>query len=393
MTKKHAKFGSPSGLYAIEACPGKIAFGRDIPDAPESEYAKEGTVFHSFMDEVLTKLLKNEPYAAELKAADKMYPEMSEWIITAGKQFLERYDKFRELHAGVKVKTEVPVKINEDIFGTSDIVMWGTNIKTQKTDVVAIDWKYGKGVAVDATENLQGIAYLVGAVKTLRIENVGKCAVVIAQVRLEDGWSKYVFDGEELWSWEAKIKKIVNQAKELYETGKEIEQHLHAGPHCRFCKAIAVCPAQKKQNYDLVPETMEELPVEDAVKRLTLDEQVKIFLRKSMIEDFLDAVAKNLNAALQSGVTHPAIKMIKTTGRRKWIQDEKKVIAGLKKLKVKKPVEIQTKLIGIGEAEKIVGKGKLDKLTELSSGNFEVVPAADKRQAIKFDEIEELPSE
>ena len=142
MTKKHAKFGSPSGLYAIEQCPGKIAFGRDIPDPEESEYAKEGTTFHGYMEEALPRFLANESYREVLDAADAEYPGMGDTISDALFGFGIRYRSFREKHAGVKLKIEQKVAINDDIFGTSDIVMWGKNIKTQKNDVVAIDWRH-----------------------------------------------------------------------------------------------------------------------------------------------------------------------------------------------------------------------------------------------------------
>lgn len=125
MSKKHAKFGSPSGLYALEKCPGKIAFGKDIPDPPESEYAKEGTVFHWYMERCLPLFLKGKSIIDFIKKANEQYPDMGDYILESCEKFKEKYDSFREKHAGVQIKYEVEVKINDDIFGTSDIVMWG----------------------------------------------------------------------------------------------------------------------------------------------------------------------------------------------------------------------------------------------------------------------------
>ena len=53
LAMSHALFGSPSGLSALEKCPAKVAFGKDIPEPPTSAYAEEGTAFHNVMEEVL----------------------------------------------------------------------------------------------------------------------------------------------------------------------------------------------------------------------------------------------------------------------------------------------------------------------------------------------------
>jgi hypothetical protein len=62
---------------------------------------------------------------------------------------------------------------------------------------------------------------------------------------------------------------------------------------------------------------------------LTLDEQVEIFKRKSHIEDFLDAVAKNLTEAFKTGVSHDDLKLVKVNGRRAWKEDVEAVGAEL----------------------------------------------------------------
>ena len=63
---------------------------------------------------------------------------------------------------------------------------------------------------------------------------------------------------------------------------------------------------------------MQELPVEEIVQRMTLDEQVQVFLKKKNIEDFLDAVAKSIAHNMELGVTHPDLKLIRGRSNRKW---------------------------------------------------------------------------
>lgn len=392
--KKHAKFGSPSTLYRTEKCPGWIAYTKDMPDPPPSPYAVEGTCFHDYMEKCapiwLTQLKTPATKAINKIIAGCEYEDMPDFIWGTLLEIEKLWKSFCEKHENPKIAYEVNVKITEDIFGTSDVVFSGENKKSGLIDIIAIDYKYGQGTPVSAEENLQGIAYGLGSVKTLKInpESVGTLMVIIAQVRLDDGWTRFAFKGNEIKKYEQKIVAIVETAKDIY-AGKAPMQ-LSAGRHCKFCKADGICTEQKKSTVDTVQITASELPIEEQVKQLTLDEQVAVFLKKSEIEDFLDAVAKNLTAAFQAGITHPALKIIRTAGRRAWVKDEKLVATTLKKKGIKDPYK--KKLIGITDAEKILGKGEVpEKCVTLSDGKFELVRAADKRDGISFAEIKELP--
>lgn len=383
----HAKFGSPSTLYRLERCPGSVAFGKDIPEPEPSEYAKEGTEFHRLMERSLALTLKSNIITTYWeKELNDVYPEMNDDVVHTTAQVFEKWQSFQEKHTSPKYHLELKVMVSIDIFGTADVVFVGKNKKTKKIDIVVIDFKYGKGVIVQADENLQGIAYLIGAVRTLYLkpEDIGIAMVIIAQVRIEDGWSQYSIKGKELDDWDAMIKNIVSRVKNMYEGKLPIE--LSAGSHCRFCKALDVCPEQNK-NEVLDISTATEFNIEATVEKLTLDQRARIFLRKQQIEDFLDSVAKSLTSEFEAGVTHPDLKLIQTAGRRSW-GDEAKAVAALKKMGVKDPYN--KKLKGIGEVEKEIGKGKIDDLTIMSSGKLQLVRAEDKRVGVKMLEAEEL---
>lgn len=386
---KHAKFGSPSGLYALEKCPGKIAFGKDLPELPISEYALEGTVFHEIMDKAFPLYLDDNLKEIEKLLQDVEYDDMPEYVWLTLEEVRKKWEKFKSKHEHATYYLELKVQINEDIYGTADVVFTGINKKTGKINVVVTDYKYGKGVPVLADENLQGIAYLIGALKTLKIDtaSLDQAIVIIAQVRLDGGWSQFVVKGKELTTWEEKISSIVQVAKDTYEGKLPIK--LSAGSHCRFCKCAPVCPEQKKEHYDLVVQDAGELPIEEAVKKLTLDEQVNLFLKKAYVEDFLDAVTKNLKNALETGISHPAIKLIKTSGRRGWKKDTQTIAEELIKIGCKDP--FSRKLRGITEIEKELGKNTINDFVELSQGKIEVVRAEDKRIGIDIHEIKELP--
>lgn len=384
---KHAKFGSPSGLYAIEKCPGKIAFGMDIPEPPSSEHALEGTEFHKHMELYSPLFLeeRGDEVVDYLQSIEFKYEDMEFYLWESLNELDKLWKSFTSKHNKCEKYFELKINFGEDVYGTSDVVFVGVNKKTGKTDCVCIDWKYGKGVRVSAEENLQGIAYGIGAVNTLKLSNVGVCMVIIAQVRLNN-WSRFTFEGDEIGMWRRRIEEIVQKAKDVYEGKLPLLENMAAGEHCRFCKALSVCPKQKELVMGAVESKLEELPLEELVKKLTLDEQVSIFLKKGLIEDFLEAVAKNLNHALQTGAEHHAVKLVRTNGRRGWKEEvtaEDLIAAG-----IKDPYE--KKLIGITKAIKQVGENGIKNLLTTPEGKIELVRADDKRPAIACSRLENL---
>lgn len=404
----HAIFGSPSGLYALKECPGKVLFGKDIPNPPASEHALEGTVFHTLMEKALPDyfrfkfatiedLLKPKPR----ELTDEQHKEMRENVWDTCDNVNKKWEKFSKLHKEPKFHLELKIQLTNDIYGTADVVFVGENLKTGKTDVVVIDYKYGRGVVVVADENLQAICYLLGAINTLNIQNVGQCVSIIAQVRLEGGWSDFSIKTEsDRDYWTGTILNIVDVAKKIY-TG-DLPLELHAGSHCRFCKCLPVCPENKKKHFDEIVETATELDllvdaevtpksISDMVEALSIDQRVEVFKKAAAIEDFLAAIKLNLKSLLETGSEHPDIKIIKTNGRRKWVDDSQTVANTLIKFGIDDPWN--KKLIGITEVERKLGKNKkvVDSLTEKGEGKTEVVLASDKRAAVQVSGMQELP--
>jgi hypothetical protein len=388
MTKKHALIGSPSSLSRLKECPGSAAYTKDMPSPPESEYAKEGTVFHQLMDSALLAYLDGKKTFIDSTVP---YEDMDEYVTSTLKQVVRMWEDFKEEHTLCKCHLELPVELTEDIYGTSDVVFVGVHKETKKTDILVLDYKYGQGVKVEAEDNIQCITYLLAAIKTLKIneEDIGIGKVIIAQVRLDDGWSVMSLNRAAMLEWEQFILAVVKVAKDIYDSMNAVESNLRPGSHCRFCKANGICVAQKDIIQRELQATMSDLPVEAFVKTLTLDEQVEIFKKKSWIEDFLDAVAKNLTTAFKMGVAHPDLKLVKSNGRRKWISDTEYVGEELKKLGVPDPYE--KSIIGIGKVEEYIGKKKIDKLTMMSEGEIKLVRKEDKREEIAVSKMQELP--
>lgn len=173
MKNKHATFGSPSSLYRNKACPGNIAYTKDLPTPPTSEHAKEGTKFHKVMEETIPLFLEGKDGIDKIlsKLNDS---DMAACVVETLGMVQQKWNNFKTNHLASTYYTELRIKITDDIYGTSDVVFVGKSKKTKKWNVVAIDFKYGRGVPIKAENNLQGVAYLLGAINTLGIQNVGR---------------------------------------------------------------------------------------------------------------------------------------------------------------------------------------------------------------------------
>lgn len=393
---EHAFFGSPSGMKALKECPGKLAMCKGLDPVPESEYAKEGTVFHETMERYLGRHLSGSKV---IVPPVRQYPEMHLHVQEGLKKAVEYWKKFQAKHTHCRFAIEERVTLDKkrDIWGTADVIFVGTNRKG-KVDLLLLDWKYGQGVLVNAEENLQAITYALGAVNTitsnlrpLKYSDIGNILIVVAQLRLENGWSEWVLNGATLRNWEHEIFDIVDRGKSIYDDDRFIiEEYLKAGPHCRFCPANyhGKCSKPTELASNQLMLTAEDHSIEEKIKTLTLDQQVELFLNKSTIEDGLNAIAENLNRMLAAGLTHPKLKLIQRRAHRKWRYSEEVTINRLKKLGLKKPFA-QPKLIGITEAESLLGKEKLAKLVKAGVGKTEVVRAEDSREQIEVSEPEE----
>ena len=398
----HATFGSPSGMYALEKCPGKLFLSKGLKQVPATEYSIEGTFFHDQIERLIPAALNGKPYLRMICKVPQ-YPDMHIHIKASLEKVTDYWKRFKLKHVDCSFYVEFRATLDKkmDIWGTSDVVFVGKNKNTKKIDILILDWKYGQGVIVKAFENLQGITYALGTIKTLGFpySAIGNAMIIVGQMRLEDGWSDYTVKGSELQGWEDKIKAIVHKGTDIYNGKLDVVGNINAGEHCRFCPANYwnTCSARKKLAYDAIVLDAEEFEltpemIQDKIKSLTLDEKVDLFLKKSVIEDILDANAKDLNRLISIGVKHPKLKIVQKRGHRSWKFDEATTIKKLKALGIKKPFK-EPGVIGIVEAESILGAKKIEKLVKKSEGRKEIVRATDHRESILIDEPEELPDE
>ena len=400
LKKNHAPFGSPSSLYRNEACAGNVAFGKNDPEPASSEAAEEGRCFHSVMEHTcplyLAKSTDKDLQAAFARLIPAKYVDMEERCVKGLEHLLSIWDSFKDKHWDSSIKYEMKIELSPDCYGTSDIVMTGRHKATGKIDVLVWDWKDGRGL-VESEDNLQGAAYLLASIATLGIApgNLGGTMFIVYRTRYEGKEiSRWVVTPEQREEYLKRIHNIVTESKAQYEG--ETPLTLHAGAHCKFCKMSGKCPEEKQEHYDvaLLGIQEQEVDIVTTIRRLTLDQQVQVFLKAKYIENFLDALKINLKQALEDGAIHPAVKLIEKRGRRSWRDDipEEEIAEALIEKGLTTPW--QNKLCGLTYAEKALkGKSYINELVEPGGTRYEVVVGTDPREAVMIEGLKELKSE
>ena len=193
---EHAKLSASSAKKWLN-CAGSIALEKRIPKE-ESTFAQEGTTAHKLAEIKIKKALSQitqRDYAnmiKTLKIDDDMNrhtDDYKDFVLTQyRKGLIHKNDVLIELEKRVDYSNYAP-----EGFGTSDVV-----IVTDR-HIEIIDFKYGKGVKVDATNNYQLMLYALGALNAYDwLYDITNVTMTIFQPRL-DNISSYEMSTSELY--------------------------------------------------------------------------------------------------------------------------------------------------------------------------------------------------
>lgn len=201
-----------------------------------SDFAREGTLAHAYCARHLKTFLGLDTAAedAEIADLDGQYhtAEMDGHAETYKTVVLEKYNAARAKTKDALLLVEVRLDFSRwvpEAFGTGDAVI----IADGCLDV--IDFKYGKGVKVDALANPQMMIYALGAYEAFSFDyDFDRVRMTIVQPRL-DNLSTWEIDLADLLQWAD--GELAPRARAAY--GGEGGQT--PGPWCQFCRAKAVC--------------------------------------------------------------------------------------------------------------------------------------------------------
>ena len=261
--------------------------------------AAEGTVAHLVTEWVRTGVVG---HASEVLGE---VIEQDGFEITVDEEMVEHATAFCEYCKQFTGTPYVEVKVSLDPwhpsgFGTADHVA----IDEERKQIAVIDFKYGKGVKVNATANPQLRIYALGAVGTL-------------------GWLHGLDDDFDGWTvttavhqprignideWQEPLIDLLHWGTEYVQprsvAAQNGEGEFVPGEHCRFCPLSGQCAAQAEQ---IRTEALADFDVVPAEKVYQLsDEQLGRLLDEApQIRTWLSSIEAQAKARVEAGRTVP----------------------------------------------------------------------------------------
>ena len=255
----------------------------------------------------------------------------------------------------------------EGCFGTADMVI------VDERKIHIIDLKLGKGVMVDAEENVQLMIYGLGVLDMFGLlYGTDVVELTIVQPRLSH-FSTWGITAENLLNWGTEVLEP-GAAKALAGEGEYV-----SGDHCRFCKARFTCRKRSEDFLQLA--RMEFAPPPE----LSDEEIAEVLNKADALKKWAEEVYSYAqNEAVTNHKEWPGFKLVLGRSNRRYT-DETDVAQAAEKAGY---TDIYKKsLIGVTEMERLMGKKTfneiLGKLVYKPEGKITLVPDSDKREAVK----------
>lgn len=376
---KHALL-SASGAHRWLECTPSAQLELQFPQST-SEYAEEGTAAHELC-ELTARYWLGEISEAEYEnqrdelAKGKYYnAEMQECANDYAKFVAEKTAAARETCEDAFTALEVRVdfsKYVKDGFGTGDCIIVSDNV------LEIIDFKYGKGVRVEAAGNPQMKLYALGAyLEYNTLFDIDSVRMTIFQPRLSGVQSSDEITVKELLEWAEKYVKP--RAKLAYKGEGEFAPSEEV---CKFCRAKAQCKARADKNLKLFDEAPDVL-------LLTPEDAGKILEQAGDIQSWLADLESLVSSTLLAGQPVEGWKMVEGRSNRRFA-DELKVVAAMKSAGYDEGLLYERKLITLTQMEKDFGKKAvaetLGELIVKPQGKPTLAPAKDKRPEFRPEE-------
>lgn len=376
---KHALL-SASGAHRWLECTPSAQLELQFPQST-SEYAEEGTAAHEFC-ELTARYWLGEISEAEYEnqrdelAKGKYYnAEMQECANDYAKFVAEKTAAARETCEDAFTALEVRVdfsKYVKDGFGTGDCIIVSDNV------LEIIDFKYGKGVRVEAAGNPQMKLYALGAyLEYNTLFDIDSVRMTIFQPRLSGVQSSDEITVKELLEWAEKYVKP--RAKLAYKGEGEFAPSEEV---CKFCRAKAQCKARADKNLKLFDEAPDVL-------LLTPEDAGKILEQAGDIQSWLADLESLVSSTLLAGQPVEGWKMVEGRSNRRFA-DELKVVDAMKAAGYDESLLYERKLITLTQMEKDFGKKAvaetLGELIVKPQGKPTLAPAKDKRPEFRPEE-------
>ncbi len=427
----HSKW-SASGFEAVMLCPGKPVMEAGKADRT-SEYAAEGNAAHL----VLTWALKSTPiapasaYLGRVIEADgytfEVDDDMARHVQVCIDYVVDLMGADGILMVDERVNYSSYLGVPEDdAWGTADVIV------IRGTEIIVLDFKYGRGVEVSAYENPQMSLYALGALQAYHnvVETFTHVRMAISQPRGSVKPSEYDLSVEELEAWGRSTARSAvascMTAAAMWSAGMPDSTDwgsVFLNPNeksCKFCRAKATCPSYREVVSETVfatnPATPEDfadltVPGKDHIQPTEAAWLSAALAKADLIEDWVKAVRAEVERRLLAGDTVPGYKLVQgKKGNRAW-SNKAEAEAAMKAMRLKVEEMYDLVLISPTSAEKlapkydkagkvippkegapapVIGPRQWPKLKELitqAEGKPHVAPVSDPREALTVKPI------
>lgn len=284
---------------------------------------------------------------------------------------LEHWDELDRSLGGIDFFSEQRVVFPgiENAFGTTDLV------GAAKDRTIVYDFKFGRGVAVDAEDNPQLKYYALAAMHTPATAGFFKpdkpVEVFIAQPRVNDG--------EQFTRWmttPAQLEAFGVELRHAVETALQPDAPLKMGPYCKFCSAKSGCPLYQNLARDA-----------QRIGRDAMQEHLEEWLPQADLLIELGNFIKGLaHDQMEQGMTIRGWKLVPKRATRHW-KDDEKALKFFAKIGLPAPDRHVKKIISPAQAEAALKRNSLpavlpDALVEKVSSGTTLAPQSDPRPAV-----------
>ncbi|MDR5772099.1 MULTISPECIES: DUF2800 domain-containing protein [unclassified Caballeronia] len=395
---------SPSSAYTWISCKASTAAQLGQPD-DSSEYADEGTAAHELAKWCLDASADTTAYMGRIIKVGEREFEVDEEMADAVQLYVDGVrDRIAAyLLAGAKVEALFEQRLSIEHItgekgakGTSDCVLIAT--WPDRAEICVGDLKFGRGVAVVAENNYQGMMYAGAAYEEhSAFHDFDAVTIFIHQPRIAEKPSEWTLTPDELLTWIAETAKPAAEQAMLYVESVDfvplaLSDFNPGEKQCKFCKAKAVCPALAAHVEQSIGADFEALAQAETtsfdVELLGNDRLGIIYESLDLIDGWMKAVRGRIEAELLTGHAVPGVKLVQgRRGARKW-SDTNEAEALLKSMRLKQDEMYTFKVISPTQAEKLLAKEsprrwkKAEALVTQADGKPSVAPESDARPAL-----------
>lgn len=344
-TRSHSTI-SPSSASRWVNCPGSVLMASLVPPPAESPYAAEGTRAH----EIVEYCIKHD---VDDPASVVAFAGEDEDTLDAVRTHLAYVRPQLSQAAGFGVEQRVAIPLGSTaIAGIVDLYVLLPLEGRDGLLLRVIDYKHGQGVPVEAVGNYQLALYAYGCLLSLPVDvraRVREIDCVISQPR-----ARHVDGSVRVWNVPIEdLIEIIRRATEAAERIAVGDKTLNAGPHCRWCPALAVCPEAAESARKLAQQEFADVA-------LLSDQQVadNLAFAVDFIEPWIRALRSHVQQKLEAGEQVRGWKLVQKRAVRRWV-DEARVVEWARKMRLRMADIYEKSLISPAAMERLVGKKHL----------------------------------